>query len=197
MKVTIDKPITKKDLEKAGFKVGEYAAEILEKLTWETKGTFDLEVKTVAGLGLENGGTLNDIYAKAKEQGLELCPGEVGPAYRMAHKDQPNEWLRIAMEPITDSDGDLGVFSVHADGGGRWLHGDYGRPDRFWRGDRRWGFVRPRNVSLSSDSLDPSAGSLTLSPLTAAENLKKGDEVKIVGDKVVKVKVCSECHREL
>ncbi len=196
--VTIDKPISKKYLKKAGFKVGEYASDLLEKLEWNVNGEFDLEVKTVAELGLKDGGTLKEIYAKAKEQGLELCPGEIGPAYRLAYKDQPQgEWLRIAMEPIAVSGGSLRVFGVGADSDDRWLDSSYGRPDSSWGGDDRWVFVRPRNVSLSSDSLDPSAGSLTLSPLTAAENLKKGDKVKVVGDKVVKVKVCSECHREV
>ena len=46
------------------------------------------------------------------------------------------------MEPITDSGGRLFVFGVGRGDGGRWLHGDFGLAGFFWRGDRRWVFLR-------------------------------------------------------
>ena len=149
----LGKKITKKDLENAGFKVGDWAKEVLEKVTFK-KQKVNLIVKTVAELGLSDGGTLEEIYKKAEEQGLELCPAEVGPALRMAYKDQPKgEWLSIAMEPITDSYGFLRVFYVERDDDGLWLGGDYGDPHLFLAGDDRLVFVRRKYSSKSSKSL--------------------------------------------
>jgi hypothetical protein len=103
----------------------------------------DLVVVSVAELGFPDGATLKDIYAKAKTFDLELCPCEVGPQLRLQYMDQPNgEWLLVAMEPITDSDGDPRVFDVGRGGRGRWLRARYGYPGIVWSGSSRWVFVR-------------------------------------------------------
>ena len=61
---------------------------------------------SVKELGFNDGAYYKDICTKALELGLELCPAEVGPALRLVYKDQSRgEWLRIAMEAITGSDG--------------------------------------------------------------------------------------------
>lgn len=83
---------------------------------------------------------IDEIYQKAQEFGLELCPAEVGPAYRLAYrpegelkKEQPmNEWVGVAMEQITVSDGDLNVFSVSHVENGVWLRHRWARPDAPW-----------------------------------------------------------------
>ncbi|TSC84301.1 MAG: hypothetical protein G01um101413_596 [Parcubacteria group bacterium Gr01-1014_13] len=62
--------------------------------------------------------SLEEVNKKAKEFGLELCPPEVGPIYRLAYrregelkKDQQNdEGLTIAMKPIVSSNGFLKTF---------------------------------------------------------------------------------------
>ncbi len=102
----------------------------------------DLVVATVAELGFENGAKRSEIYTRAKELGLELCPPEVGPQLRLQYRDQPmNERLLIGMELIADSDGNFRMFNVEHDDGGRWLDGRHGHPDHFWRGDDRWVFL--------------------------------------------------------
>ncbi|KKS43753.1 MAG: hypothetical protein UV48_C0016G0002 [Candidatus Azambacteria bacterium GW2011_GWA2_42_9] len=133
-------------LKANGCHIGDYADQILNKVkVSETETQLDLIVMTVAELGFKKGAIRKQIYDRAIELGLELCPAEVGPALRLRYPDQPyGEWLRISMDPITDSDGDPGVFGVDRDGDERWLYCDFGSPDGFWDAGSRWVFVVPR-----------------------------------------------------
>ena len=138
----------RKALKDNGFSVSNWANDILEKpaFTVATEGTeVDLVKVTVAELGFKKGARRDQIYDRAKEFGLELCPPEVGPQLRLQYQDQPNgEWVFIGMEPITDSDGDLNVFHVKRNGSGLWLHGAWGYPDYVWSPGRQWVFRLPR-----------------------------------------------------
>jgi len=81
----------------------------------------DLVRLKVRDLNLPNPTTEN-IYQKAEELGLKLCPVEVGPYYRLQYADQPtNEYLYIGMKQIADSGGDLSVFGLDRGDGGLWL----------------------------------------------------------------------------
>ncbi len=132
-------------LKRAGMKIGNYADDILGKSAFtasETETEVDLVNISVADLGFKNSATLRDIYVRAQELGLQLCPAEVGPQLRLQYKDQPDdEWLRIAIEPITDSDGSLHLFRVARHSGGLWLGGGSGDPEDFWDGVNRFVFV--------------------------------------------------------
>ena len=121
-KLKLGKKIDRKMLEKASFQVRIYASQILEKVTFGKKREVELKVMSVAELGFKAWTKYSDICAKIKELGYELCPAEVGPALRMAYKDQPlGEWLRIAMEPLVDSGGVLNVFCLGRDSVGLYL----------------------------------------------------------------------------
>ncbi|HPD73971.1 MAG TPA: hypothetical protein PLX95_01620 [bacterium] len=134
----------RKALEESGAQIGDYASDILNKTKLSKSRQFlDLVALTVEELGFPKGARLEDIYTTAKDQGLDLCPAEVGPQLRLQYFDQPTkEWLVIAMEPIKDSDGDLDLFSVKHYDDDRWLGASYGGPDRFWRAHARFVFVR-------------------------------------------------------
>ncbi len=136
----------RKEVVEAGMKIGDWANDILGKpaFTATTSETeVELVVASVAELGFKDGATRKDIYVRAQELGLDLCPPEVGPQLRLQYTDQPKgEWLVIAMEPITDSDGDLNLFHVGHGDGVRWLDADYGDPGYFWRGGGRFVFLR-------------------------------------------------------
>lgn len=135
-------------LKSAKCKVSDYANDLLGKpaFTLASEQTeVDLVVRSVKELGFEGNATYAQICAKAVELGLELCPAEVGPALRLAYNDQPHdEWLRIAMEAITDSGGDRLIFHVGHGNDELWLGWGDGNPDRVWCPDDRFVFVLPR-----------------------------------------------------
>lgn len=55
-----------------------------------------------------------DIYLRAKELGLEMCPAEIGPYLRLQYTDQPRyESIIVAMEPILDEKSRPLVFYVN------------------------------------------------------------------------------------
>lgn len=133
-------------LTNAGFRIGDWASDILKKVqVSQSEIQLDLVILSVAELGFKEATRLDRIYARGKELGLELCPSEAGPALRLAYPDQPyGEWLRIAMEPVTGSDGGLGVFRVGCGVGGRWLDSCCGSSVGLWGPVNLWVFVLPR-----------------------------------------------------
>jgi hypothetical protein len=138
----------RKAVKDKGMRIGDYANDILGKPAFTVaKGEteVDLVVISVAELGFKDGAKREDIYVRAKELGLELCPSEVGPQLRMQYVDQPkDEWLVIGMEPIADSDGDLKLFYVKHGDDDLWLSSHYHNPHYFWSGSYRFVFVLPR-----------------------------------------------------
>jgi hypothetical protein len=134
----------RKALKKAGMRIGDWGDDILGRITCSKEEIdLDLVVLSVGDLGLKDGAKYSDICAKAVELGLELCPAEVGPALRLQYGDQPKgEWLRIAMEAITDRDGSLSFFYVERGGDGLWLRGHGGLPDGVWGAVHRFVFGR-------------------------------------------------------
>jgi len=136
----------RKALNDNGFRVSSWADDILPAFTVATEATeVDLVKVTVSELGFKKGARRDQIYERAKELGLELCPPEVGPQLRLQYKDQPNEeWIFVGMEPITDSDGDLSVFCVERIDSELWLSSPWSYPDRVWHSGLQWVFVLPR-----------------------------------------------------
>ena len=108
----------------------------------------DLTIYSVAELGFESGADLNEIYKKAIERGLELCPAEVGPQLRLRYINQPvGEWLRIAMKAIDDSDRRLRIFTLMRDGEKRKLIASRGEGGCSFRSQDRFVFVKPRKAA--------------------------------------------------
>lgn len=149
--------LTRKQLEKAGIKVSEYAAQMLSKVKWQEKGKIDLvRIKVGELFEDQRRHTTEEIYAKAEERGLTLCPAEVAPALRLEYKDQPiGEWLWIGMKQIRD--GNPRVFHLARHGDGLWLDGPWTKPSHEW--PPGYGFVfrlrKLRNLNpLNLDSLE-------------------------------------------
>ena len=126
--------------------VDEWANEILGRMAFlhaETK--LNLVITTVSALGFgEDGASLKDIYARASQLGLALCPAEVGPILRLDYLDQPlDEFLHIAMNPVSRSGGEPTDFTVANGGAGLLLLSGDARSDLIAPGNLPFVFVRP------------------------------------------------------
>jgi len=131
--------------------LGESAAEAIGRPAFSlsrTRSEINLAVVTVSQLGFPEGASLADVYARARQIGLELCPAEVGPLLRLQYLDQPlGEFLHVAMKPIAAYGGGLVDFTLANTGAGLTLLGGDGRPDLVMHPGVRFVFVRPVQVA--------------------------------------------------
>lgn len=138
------------ELQKGGYRISDYAKDILKKMPTQERREVETVRLTVADLGFTKATRYDEIQKRAKELGLDLSPAEVGPELRLAMKDQPmGDWVRVAMEAITDRDGLPNIFCVARDEDGSWLEGDYGYPVSAWVPAYSFAFVR-RKQPLST-----------------------------------------------
>ena len=117
----------------AGIKISDYAKSMLknrEFMSGKDSEEATLIRLTVADLGLKSSATTDQIYECAQNLGLELCPADTGPNYRLKYRNQPlNEWIYMGMKQITDSDGDPNCFLLARYDDDLWLSDRWERPD--------------------------------------------------------------------
>jgi hypothetical protein len=106
----------RRELDSAGIKIGDAADEILGRPAF-SYGTMKTDVELVlvsaADLGVETESSLADVYKRARQVGLELCPAEVGPQLRLDYRNQPlGEALTIAMEPVATYSGEPTILAL-------------------------------------------------------------------------------------
>ncbi len=126
-----------KELSESKINVSSYAEHMMRtglSLTAGKAQDLDIVRLKVGDLGLPDDYPATDkIFKRAEELGLELCPPDLGPNYRLQYKDQPmGEWFSIGMKPIADQDGNPYVFFLERNTGGLWLHGHFANPDDEW-----------------------------------------------------------------
>ncbi len=129
------------ELKQKNITVGTYAKQLLESPDFTTSKNIeniDLVRLTVGDLGFANGATTDEIYKRAEDFGLELCPPEVGPQVSLSYSG--GEYLRIAMKQISDRDGDPRVFRLRRLGDGLWLDAGSARPALRWDADYEFVF---------------------------------------------------------
>jgi hypothetical protein len=139
----------------ARMNIGGSADEILGRPAFpfsKSETELDLVVVTAAKLGFKEARIrVADIYQRAMQVGLELCPAEVGPQLRLQYVNQPiGEFLHIAMQPIATYHGDLVDLTVGNGGAGLLLIGGDGRPDLVLHSAVKFVFVRPSLIALPS-----------------------------------------------
>jgi len=154
----------RRTIENRGMQIDYFARDIIIKPQFTIaakEAEVNLAVVSVLDLGFNEvvkpwdikGAKLKDIYKRAQERGLQLCPAEVGPQLRLQYACQPRgEWLIVAMEPIVGSINFSWLFRIERDidlEQGRSilsLRTFCGCPDTFWPSDFRFVFVLPRHA---------------------------------------------------
>jgi hypothetical protein len=127
------------ELQVEGFFVSEWAKDIMSKPAWKpgNKEMVKFGRAKISDLGFTDPKklpTTSEVWARIVELGHSLCESGDGPAIRLALKNQPRgDYFRVAMEQITDSDGNPDVFYLkHDDDGKRWLRTGWTGPDDGW-----------------------------------------------------------------
>ena len=136
------------EMEVAGINIFDYAKSMLknrEFVPGKNPEEATLIRLTVADLGFKSSATTDQIYERAQILGLELCPADTGPNYRLKYRNQPlNEWIYMGMKQIADSDGYPDVFKLGRYGDGLWLRDSWAGPGREWNPDYKFVFrLRP------------------------------------------------------
>ena len=112
---------------------------------------------TVANLGYPQGATLAEIYSRATQLGLELCPLELGPYLRLAYLDQPEGSfgapirqhkppigaVTIASRPLSEDASAPKGFYVRRIDGALWLRGYSAEMTSVWSAGDHFVFCQP------------------------------------------------------
>ena len=131
------------------IQLSDYAKDMMQKIgtrehpALKEKETFFLVQLKVGDLGFPQGKypTTDEIYKHIEELGLELCPPETGPQYRIKYTNQPmGKWFRIGMKQIADRDGDPNVFNLARIEDGLWLYDNWAKPTNEWNPENEFVF---------------------------------------------------------
>src|SRR3989344_5050619 len=131
-------------LEKQGFRIEDYAKQVLRSPDFKPTNGVTTEIAVLKGVLFEdNDRSTKKIRAEADKRKLEKPNAELACLIREKFTNKDIEamglWYIVAMhEPINDSDGN--PFLLHANRyvARRWLNAYYDRPDFRW--DRDYGF---------------------------------------------------------
>ncbi len=135
-------------LKDADVHVDGYANDLLRKVVCSpVKTGLDLvRLSGVDDFGFESFASRADVYARAIELGLELCPAEVGPALCIQYPDQRRDGVAlIGMQVITGPGGVCDIFRVVHLMDGLWLKAYRGHPEEVWQACFHFVFVQPRS----------------------------------------------------
>lgn len=137
----------KRELRTSGYKINSYAEQMMDNPDFTTLSQpepVELVRLTVHDLGFSDFATTDQLYAKAKELGLDLCPAEVGPWYRLHTPNQLlNEHVYVGMPPIVPPNLNPSVFDASHVRDGRWLAYGILEPTLKWFADNQFLFRIP------------------------------------------------------
>ncbi|MUK90631.1 helicase [Ornithinibacillus sp. L9] len=125
-------------------------------MTSDTKYSLKTVELTVGDLGFSDGATTPQIFKRAGELGLEMCPLELGPHLRLKYLDQPEGYsgnplqrhqapsgsITIASEILTDDDEFPKGFYLRRMNGVLWLRGYIADHLHVWNSDDHFIFCK-------------------------------------------------------
>jgi hypothetical protein len=127
------------------------------------KTDVELALLSAADLGVGSESSLADVYKRAREVGLALCPAEVAPQLRLDYRNQPlGEALNIAMEPVATYSGEPTILALVNFGTGLALIGSDGRSEFMVPRTWRFVFALPTHGPLEARGDDPQSPAFRL-----------------------------------
>jgi hypothetical protein len=146
------------ELRRNSISMNDYAEKLFSSDRFTTSETrYDLTtVKlTVRQFGFRAGATTAEIYDRAGQLGLGLCPLELGPHLRLQYRDQPEGYWRkprksrapfgsitVASQKVSDNADLPNGFYLRRIKGVLWLRGYCCGPEHIWDVDDHLVFVR-------------------------------------------------------
>ncbi|MGG5791473.1 helicase [Bacillus cereus] len=149
-------------LQQYSILMNEYGERLLadDKFTTSnTKYSLKTVELTVIDLGFPDGATTDQLFKRASELGLELCPLELGPQLRLEYLEQPEGYLgtasqqhqapsgsiTIASEILTKDDDFPKGFYLRRINGVLWLRGYIADHLHVWKPEDHFIFVKQKN----------------------------------------------------
>ncbi|WP_409303925.1 helicase [Peribacillus sp. SCS-155] len=147
-------------LQQYSILINEYGDRLLtdDKFTTsDTKYSLQTVELTVSDLGFTDGATTAQIFKRASELGLELCPLELGPHLRLEYLDQPegsanliqrhqapSGSITIASEILAEDDDFPKGFYLRRINGVLWLRGYHADHLHVWNPDDHFIFCQAK-----------------------------------------------------
>lgn len=141
-------------LEENQIGVNELGLKIINHQSFKTssvKEKVQIVEMSVGDLGFLDGATTSEVYQKAQEIGLRLCPAELGPHMRLQYIDttQPidppkGNWQSIAMKELCLEPDFPQGFYLRRREDGFWLRGYRASFDFLWKPSDRFIFLLKR-----------------------------------------------------
>lgn len=125
-------------LEKKGFRVGDYAKQLILSKGFKPTTGVTTEVAVLKGILFEDNQRITkNIPKNAEDRKLETPNAEIACLIREKFTDEDIEamgliWIVAMHEPIKDSDGDPGLLGADRYDDSRWLNAYCGKPDDRW-----------------------------------------------------------------
>lgn len=151
-------------LKANGIAVNEIAQSLLAHSAFETsaeRSTIEIADIFLEKIGLPYGGTLERVFERANEHGLDLCPLELAAHLRLQFTDQPEGFLghppssnrappgslTVAARPIATGDGVHMGFYLRRIRGVLWLRGYRSPAEHVWAAGDRFVFCQGNDAS--------------------------------------------------
>lgn len=130
--------------------------------TSEARSTVEAIDISVGELGHTRGATIAQVFDRAAERGLALCPLELAAHLRLQFTDQPEGFwghpvsrncapsgaLTVAARPLATDDGVSMGFYLRRIRGVLWLRGYRSPAEHVWDADDRFVFCRQSTMSV-------------------------------------------------
>ncbi len=133
-----------RDLEKSGFRVSNWAKDVMSKKAFTTTNGKTYKLGMIKGSDFDHDPSTDEVRARIASLGGITPSPECAPYLRELVSDKDLEaigiwWIVVMHESIEDSGGVPDLLYVDRDDDGQWLHAYHARPGDRW--DRRGGFA--------------------------------------------------------